>query len=69
MWMKLQFLSLIPYLFTEANENYETNYDVARGSKDIRFIYQLTAPSSHTPPGPGTGLYKESNVVTPLGIR
>jgi hypothetical protein len=58
-----------------ASEAYETNYDVSRNGKNVKFVFQVSAQGSHTP-GTSLGWAKDAseepkqfNYVTPLGIR
>lgn len=32
-----------------ADENYQTNYDVKRTDKNVKYVYQISAQGSHTP--------------------
>ena len=58
-----------------ANQDYQTNNDVSRNGKDVKFVFQISAQGSHTP-SMSLGLAKNAdeepkqmNYVTPLGIR
>jgi len=56
-------------------DGYQANYDVSRSSKDVKYVYQISAQGSHTP-SKLLNLAKNkedepkfADYVTPLGIR
>jgi hypothetical protein len=75
--MKLIGTAAVLALIASANadENYNTNYEVSRSGKNVKYIYQISAQGSHTP---HEHLKLTQNpddepeyldYVTPLGIR
>lgn len=56
-------------------DGYQANYEVSRSSKDVKYVYQISAQGSHTP-SKLLNLAKNkedepkfTDYVTPLGIR
>lgn len=60
-----------------ASDAYQTNYDVSRNGKTVKYVYQISAQGSHTPSmNQNINMTKNAddepkqyNYVTPLGIR
>lgn len=73
--MKTTCLVLLLAPCAMADDSYQTNYDVSRTSKNVKFVYQISAQGSHAP-SEAIGLAKnpddepkQLNYITPLGIR
>ena len=72
----MKFTTVIAALATaSATESYQTNYDVSRNGKNVKFVYQISAQGSHTPKE-SLNLAKNPSdepkyldYVTALGIR